>query len=200
MGSVPLVTYRATKASEVSNFIYKGYIHDFTDTILTFLGFFSVSLSHLLTLQIWWLLSLRHGAHWPQLSFLWQPMHSPQRFRFFLFVFSESRPMLGVGCCDPRPFPALPFAFPLPRPWPDGGGVSSSLVTFDGDLKAWSVDEMAATWPGVSVEWSDSDSSDPVRFVFFLNWAAKVGCDASTWGQNIAVSLDVLTCMLPVCK
>ena len=41
-------------------------------------------------------------------------------------------------------------------------------MTFDGDLKAWSVEEMAATWPGVSADWSDSDpSNDPVRLVFF---------------------------------
>lgn len=47
------------------------------------LTFFSVSFSHRRCLQIWWLLSLRQGAQSPQLSLRWQPMHSPQRFRFF---------------------------------------------------------------------------------------------------------------------
>lgn len=47
--------------------------------------FFSVSFSQRRCLQIWCDLSLRHGAHSPQLSFFWQPMHSPQRFRFFCF-------------------------------------------------------------------------------------------------------------------
>jgi hypothetical protein len=83
-------------------------------------------------------------------------MHSPHRFLFFLFVFSGSRPMLGVGCCDPRPFPVLPLELPFPRTWPDGGGVKRSLVTLDGDLKAWSVDEMAATYQ----KWRQ----------FFINW------------------------------
>lgn len=48
--------------------------------VLTFL---SVSFSQRRCLQIWWLLSLRHGAQSPQLSFFWQPMHSPHRLRFF---------------------------------------------------------------------------------------------------------------------
>lgn len=47
------------------------------------LTFFSVSFSQRRCLQIWWLLSLRQGAHSPQLSLRWQPTHSPQRLRFF---------------------------------------------------------------------------------------------------------------------
>ena len=157
----------------------EGVIHKWRHKSLTFRGFFSVSLSHLRTLQIWWLLSFLQGAHCPQLSFLWQPEHSPHLFLFFLLDFSRSRPMLGVGCWDPSP--VLPLLLPFPIPWLEGGGVSMSRVTFDGDLKAWSVEEMAATWPGVSADWSDSlSSNEPVRFVFFLNWAAKVGWDAST--------------------
>jgi hypothetical protein len=46
--------------------------------------FFSVNFSQRRILQIWWLLSFRHGAQEAQLSFRMQPTHSPQRFRFFL--------------------------------------------------------------------------------------------------------------------
>lgn len=55
---------------------------------VTFRAFFSVSLSHLLILQIWWLLSFLQGAQSPQLSLRWHPLHSPQRLRFFLDPFS----------------------------------------------------------------------------------------------------------------
>jgi len=57
-------------------------------TYLLEITFFSVSFSHLLILQIWWLLSFLHGAHSPQLSFRWQPMHSPHRFLFFFVCLS----------------------------------------------------------------------------------------------------------------
>lgn len=48
------------------------------------LTFFSVSFSHLLCLHIWCDLSFLHGAQSPQLSFRWQPIHSPHLFLFFL--------------------------------------------------------------------------------------------------------------------
>ena len=50
--------------------------------------FFSVSRSQRRFLQIWWLFSFLQGAQSPQLSFLWQPEHSPHRFRFFFVGFS----------------------------------------------------------------------------------------------------------------
>lgn len=53
---------------------------------MTSLTFFSVSFSQRRCLQIWCDLSLRQGAHSPQLSFFWQPVHSPQRLRFFCFA------------------------------------------------------------------------------------------------------------------
>ena len=59
--------------------------------------FFSVRRSHRRFLQIWWLFSFLQGAQSPQLSFLWQPEHSPQRFRFFFVGFSwvsASSPLL----------------------------------------------------------------------------------------------------------
>ena len=52
--------------------------------------FFSVSLSQRRTLQIWWLLSFLQGAQSPQLSFRWQPTHSPHLFLFFFDPFSCS--------------------------------------------------------------------------------------------------------------
>ena len=60
--------------------------------------FFSVRRSQRRFLQIWWLFSFLQGAQSPQLSFLWQPEHSPQRFRFFLVGFSwvsASSPLLN---------------------------------------------------------------------------------------------------------
>ena len=59
--------------------------------------FFSVRRSHRRFLQIWWLFSFLQGAQSPQLSFLWQPEHSPHRFRFFFVGFSwvsASSPLL----------------------------------------------------------------------------------------------------------
>ena len=50
--------------------------------------FFSVSFSQRRTLQIWWLLSFLQGAQSPQLSFRWQPPHSPHLFLFFFDPFS----------------------------------------------------------------------------------------------------------------
>ena len=60
--------------------------------------FFSVSRSQRRFLQIWWLFSFLQGAQSPQLSFLWQPEHSPHRFRFFFVGFSwvsASSPLLN---------------------------------------------------------------------------------------------------------
>ena len=112
--------------------------------------FFSVSRSQRRILQIWWLLSFRQGAQSPQLSFFEQPVHSPQRFRFFLFPFSfRSWPAEWPDWPEwpvwaewpawpvrPWPFwpPWAPWAWLWP-PWPLG------------DLKsrAESVEEMAAT-------------------------------------------------------
>lgn len=47
-------------------------------------SFFVLSWSHLRILQIWWLRTLLHGPHSPQLSFSSQPGQVPQRLRFFL--------------------------------------------------------------------------------------------------------------------
>ena len=128
-----------------------------------FRGFFSVNLSHLRNLQIWWLLSFLQGAHSPQLSFFWHPVHSPQRLRFFFVGLSgSSTPIEGVGCWMP------PWT---PNPtWGLKASARPARVSGVG-----SVEEIAATWPGVSTEdWSLSlPSSDPALAVFFLNWAAK---------------------------
>lgn len=66
--------------------LLRRYIMNWIKQTLTFL---SVNFSQRRCLQIWWLLSLRHGAQSPQLSFFWQPMHSPQRLRFF-FVWKDN--------------------------------------------------------------------------------------------------------------
>ena len=120
------------------------------------LTFFSVSLSHLLTLQIWWLFSFLQGAQSPQLSFLWQPWHSPHLFLFFL---------VGFSCVSAWWPPERLLWLRLLRPGEplllmSAGGLKASArpVMVSG---VGSVEEMAATWPGVSASpGSDSDLSD----------------------------------------